>query len=304
MTSSSFNEILTWCASVLGPVELLSDQSREHPGLRAGAYRLRTKDGSCYVKLHRDPAHWESEFHAYEQWAPAFGRFAPRLLAARSEPPLALIIGELPGMVLEGVQLSPTQERAVWCAAGRALAGFHAQAVGEAFGPCRRDGSPAGTPVTDAEEYVRAGFDDWLARGLRGGWLSDEEHALVQAARERIPAFAGERPVPCHRDYCPANWLVGEGAWTGVIDFEFSAWDVRVADFTRSPTWEWLNRPDLEAAFFEGYGRVFTPEEEQQRLVGHVLYALGAIVWGKENEYNGFAREGRQALRQLAPRLR
>jgi hypothetical protein len=49
--------------------------------------------------------------------------------------------------------------------------------------------------------------------------------------------------------------------------------------------------------FFEG--RVFTPQEEQQRLMAHANYALGAIVWGSENAYYGFAKEGRQALEYL-----
>ena len=82
-----------------------------------------------------------------------------------------------------------------------------------------------------------------------------------------MQAFAGERPVPCHRDYGPANWLVtDDGVWAGVIDFEFAYWDVRVADFSRYPDWEWIHRPNLLDAFFDGYGRRLTPKEEQQRL--------------------------------------
>ena len=79
---------------------------------------------------------------------------------------------------------------------------------------------------------------------------------------------------------CP-NWLVtSDGIWSGVIDFEFSYWGVRVADFTRYPDWDWMVRPDLVEAFFDGYGRSFTPQEEQQCLVAYAQYALNAIVWG------------------------
>ncbi|RMD60325.1 hypothetical protein D6833_09905, partial [Candidatus Parcubacteria bacterium] len=56
---------------------------------------------------------------------------------------------------------------------------------------------------------------------------------------------------------------------------------------------------DLMAAFFKGYGDL-TPAQEQQRLVSHVRYALVAVVWGEDNEYHGFAEEGRKALRHLA----
>jgi Ser/Thr protein kinase RdoA (MazF antagonist) len=281
-----------------------ADASREHAGQRAAAHRLRISSGDCYVKTHRDRSHWENEVHAYEQWAPAFGDFAPRLLAVRAEEPLALVISELPGNVLEEVQLTPSQVQAVWRSAGQALAALHNLAVGDYFGACRRDGAWAGTPVRDARQYVSNGFDDLLERGLKGGYLSEDELAVVHAACALLPAFEGERPVPCHRDYCPANWLVSpQGAWTGVIDFEFAAWDVRVADFTRNPNWDWIDRPELAEAFFEGYGRSFTPTEERQRLVAHTHYTLGAIVWGMENSYFGFASDGRQALTRLGELL-
>src|SRR5262245_14830004 len=118
---SQMAELLNWCASVLGQFEIVSDHTREHPGLRAAANRLRTPSGYCYLKIHPDPAHWASEVHGYEQWAPAFGDFASRLLAVRDEEPLAVVISELPGQVLEERQLTASQEQAVWRAAGQAL---------------------------------------------------------------------------------------------------------------------------------------------------------------------------------------
>ena len=292
--------VLEWCATVLGPCEVASDRSRAHPGERAVACRLRMPSGYCYVKTYRDPSHWHSEAHAYEQWAPAFGGLAPRLLAVRDEEPLALVIGELPGRVLEEVRLAASQEREVWCAAGRALVALHDLAVGEYFGPSRRDGTSAGALIHDAREYVSADLEGWLERGARAGCLSADERAIVHAAHSLVPAFAGEPPVPCHRDYCPANWLVtGDGVLAGVIDWEFARWDVRVADLTRYPDWDWIGRPDRVEAFLDGYGRSFTPQEEQQRLVAHVQYALSAIVWGRENSYHGFAEEGQRALQRL-----
>ena len=293
-------DLIKWCTSVLGPCEFGSDPSREHPGQRASIYRLRTLAGGCCVKFQRDFTHWESEVHAYERWAPAFGSLAPQLLAARAEEPLALIISELPGEILEDIQLPPSEETLVWRSAGQALAALHNLSVGEYFGQCHRDGSCAGTLFTDAREYISVEFETWLERGRRGGFLRPNEWATIRAAQSLIPAFAGERPVPCHRDYCPANWLVKNGAWTGVIDFEFSYWDVRAADFTRYPNYDWISKPSLMDAFFEGYGRVFSAAEERQRLVSHTLYGLITIVWGSENQYNAFAEEGRQALLHLA----
>ena len=297
-----------WCAAILGEFEIVSDASREHAGLRAAAHLLRSAHGSFYLKTHQDAAHWHSETHAYEHWATAFGSFAPRLVGVREEAPRALLISALPGRVIENAALSPAEALAAWRSAGRVLAGLHALPAGPFFGPCKRDGSPAtalrtDAVGTDAVEYITRELEDWLARGLRISCLTNTEQSFVRDASALIPAFTGEPPVACHRDYCPPNWLVTQTergwAFSGVIDFEFSRWDVRAADFTRYPEFDWIARPALADAFFEGYGRVFTPAEEQQRLFCHLLYALGALVWGMENEYFVYAAEGRAALAHL-----
>ena len=300
---SKVKEALDWCMSIMGACQLVYGDTRFHG--RTAVCRLQTPSGYCYVKVYRQKSSWEREVHAYEQWVPAFANAAPRLLAIRDEEPFSLLVSELPGRITEKVKLPAQQERMVWHAAGRALAGLHDFAMGEFFGPCRRDGACVGTPMNDAMEYISIGFEPWMDSGVRAGYLSDDELAIIRTAQDLVPAFAGERPVPCHRDYCPANWLVtGDGVWVGVIDFEFAYWDVRVADFSRYPEWEWIGRPGLLEAFFEGYGRVLTPEEEQQLLVAHTQYALSAIVWGCEHSFHGFAEEGRQALAHLGKLLR
>lgn len=300
---SEVNEILDWCTSVVGPCEVVSGDARFHG--RTMVCQLRTASGHCYLKVHRQRPSWEAEVHGYEQWAPALDGLVPRLLAVREEEPLALLVSELPGRIMEQMQLPVRRERMVWRAAGRALAGLHSFAVGRCFGPCARDGSCIGIPVDDARAYMSAELERWTESGLRTGCINDEELAVIRAAQRLIPAFAGERPTPCHRDYCPANWLVSDdGNWAGVIDFELAHWDVRVADFSRYPDWEWIRRPDLLEALFDGYGRPLTAEEEQQSLVTRTRYALSAIVWGTEHSFHGFAEEGRQAFNHLADLLR
>jgi len=298
---TEMNQALDWCASTLGPIEILSDHSKVHGGHESSTCRLRAAVGCCYLKVHRSESSWHNEVHAYERWACAFGAAAPRLLAVRDQQPLALVISELPGQILEGMPLSPIQERAVWQAAGAALVALHDLETGACFGPCLRDGTCAGEPVRDAREYVSRRFQGQIERAREGGYVTEEELATLHAACALIPAFVGEQPIPCHRDYCAANWLIGEGgAWTGVIDFEFAHWDVRVADFSRDPNWSWVHRPDLVAAFFEGYGR---RPDEQQLFVAYAEYALGAILWGHDYAFYGFEREGREALVYLASLL-
>lgn len=294
-------EALSWCSSVLGSVEVMSDHSKTHPGHESSIHRLRTPRGICYLKVHENPSCWQNEVHAYERWAPSFGDLAPRLIAVCDEPPLALITSELSGKVLLTTQLSPDKEMAVWRAAGKALATLHALGPGEGFGKCLRDGTCAEKNPLDAVEYVSKRMKDNIDRAIKGGYINSAEQATIQAAYRLVSAFEGERPVPCHMDYCADNLLVTEeGDWTGVIDFEFAGWGCRVTDFTRDPNWAWVCRPDLFNAFLEGYGITQTPQFEQQLLVAHTEYALSAILWGHDSAFYGFEREGREALVRLA----
>jgi aminoglycoside phosphotransferase (APT) family kinase protein len=293
------DELQAWCLAVLGPFEALSGAQR--PDDRSGTSRLRTRTGHCYLKVHHDRAMWEREVHAYERWAPVFGPHAPPLLGVREEPPLALLIGELEGQVLENVQLPVECERAAWRTAGQMLTRLHALPAGAFFGPCNRNGAPAAEATDNAVEYVTANLSREIEQATRDGLLDAAEQATLHAALERAPAFAGERPVVCHRDYNPYNWLVmPDGAWNAVIDFEFAHPDVRVAEFCRYPDWEWIERPDLVETLLEGYGRCLTPREHEQCLVAHAQYALSAITWGTGASYHGFVAEGRRALAHLA----
>ncbi|MBN1934189.1 MAG: aminoglycoside phosphotransferase family protein [Anaerolineae bacterium] len=302
---TEMEQALDWCASVLGQIEVMADHSKVHGGHESSTRRLRTSSGFCYLKVHQSQSHWHNEVYAYERWAGAFGRFAPRLLAVRDQSPLALVVGELPGQIVENASLSPSQQHAVWRAAGAALVALHDLGPGEHFGSCRRDGTYAEAFAQDARLYVSGRFKGEIERAIQGEYANADELATLQAACALIPAFEGEHPTPCHRDYCAANWLVDEtGDWIGAIDWEFAHWDVRVADFSRDPNWAWLRRPDLVDAFFEGYGRSLTPAEEQQILVAHAEYALGALLWGRDHAFYGFEQEGREALSRLAALLK
>jgi aminoglycoside phosphotransferase len=287
-------EILAWSQSVLGPCEVVSGDARFHG--RTTVSKLRARGGDAYLKIHADRATWEPEAHGYEQWASAFGAQTPKLLGVYDAGPFAILTSDMGGSNLEDAALSPEKQRDAWRDAGRALVALHDHAVGTHFGTPTRDGSVA-TPGADAVEYIAAEFVDLMGRAEQTGWLSPGERAVVERARALIPAFEGERPTPCHRDYCPVNWIVdANGAWLGVIDYEFARWDVRVTDFSRYPDWDWMLRPDLTDAFMTGYGRPLTTVEQEQLLVARAKYVLGAVVWGRENAFYGFEQEGRDAL--------
>lgn len=304
MKSDDKVELLDWCRDVLGPIEVVADHSRSHPDRVSGTWSLRARASCHFVRAHRNRPFWETEVHAYERWASAFGDRAPKLLAVREEEPLAIVISGLPGRAMKEAELTASQQRAAWRDAGRALAALHDSAVGEYFGPCRRDGSPATEPIPDAVRYISADLEGQLDRGIQKGYLSEVEMGVIRAARDLTTVFQGERPVPCHHDYAPDNWLVADdGTWAGVIDFEFARWDVRITDFARHPDWEWMTQSDLLEAFVDGYGQPLTAKREKQLLVARVQYALSAVVWGSDNAYHGFAKEGHQALEHLGGKL-
>lgn len=301
LPESAIKQALAWAAATLGPVTVLSDRSKEHGGHVSATTRIAAPVGACYLKIHDSPVHWHNEVHAYEQWATVFGDLAPRLLAVRDDEPLALVVSEVPGQVVEGLALPPAQEQAIWRSAGAALVALHHLEPGAGFGPCLRDGTPAEVQPPDAVAYVGQRFTTAIERAVQGHYITADELTTLQVATDLIPAFAHERPVPCHRDYCAANWLVSAtGVLTGVIDFEFAHWDVRMADFSRDPDWHWIHRPDLMDAFFAGYGHPLTAVETRQLLVARAEYALSAITWGRYNAFYGFEQEGRAALVHLA----
>ena len=295
-------EVFQWCKSVLDDVAILSDHSKEHGGHKSNTFRLRSSKGNCYLKIHESRFHWQNEVQAYTRWASVFGKHAPRLLAVRDETPLAIIVSELQGKVVEHVTLTPDQEKAVWRSAGALLLRLHELESGTHFGAILKDKSSS--VITGAQKYMSGKLMKQLEHALQEGYLDKKEVSTIQTALDLIPAFEGEKPLPCHRDYCAANWLVDtEGNWVGVIDFEFAYWDVRVADFSRDPDWSWMIKPELICAFFEGYGRQLTEQEEVQRFIAYVDYALSAIIWGRENAFFGFEREGRDALVHLSTQI-
>ena len=291
----NLNAILSWCKSVVGPCAIVTKDARFHN--RSSVFRLQAQEKSFYLKIHQLASFWEAEVHGYEQWAAAFVNFAPRLIAVHEQEPMAILCSEIPGSKMVDMQLNPRQEMEAWRSAGQALLGLHEYARGAFFGPCRRDGSSSNEPVFDPVSYLAGEFKRLCESGWRAGLLSERESTIILAVQGRLDVFENERPVPCHRDYGPDNWLVTpNGTWSGLLDFEFSHWDVRVTDFSRYPNWEWIHRPELLEAFFEGYGRKLNFREQEQCLVSRTLYALGAVVWGNENAFYGFEAEGREAL--------
>lgn len=271
-----------WCREVLGPYTVASTHSQAHR--ESQVWRLVTGDEAVYLKAHRRYAKWAMEVHAYEQWAPALGDQAPRLIATREDPFQAILTTALPGAPLERAALPAGREFSAWHAAGAALARLHSLPANQWFGSPARNGQPQATlPEDDPIALVGTSLEYRLTRGVTGGLLDTHEIAVVQRALDAVEVFAGERPTPCHGDYLPRNWIVdAAGMWRGMIDFEHARWDLRMNDLGYWWDRNFSERSDLAAAFLAGYGGSLDEREHTQLYVIRVLCAVGRVIWGHE----------------------
>jgi aminoglycoside phosphotransferase len=293
-----------WCVSVLGPGFLVvSDHAQAH-GL-SGVWRLHTAAGEpVYLKAATRAVKWEQEVYAYGRWVtPAFGDRSPRLLAASADGPRALLVSALPGECMEQVAQDPVKILESWRKAGEHLARLHNLEKGRWIGGVRPDGSPTGETWNDPVEYVSWRIEDAVLRGLRDGTLRADEAEFVRAvAPEWSAALSGEPPVPTHRDYTPRNWIADPvtGDWVGVIDFEHAGWNLRVMDLCRPWSREFVGRPDLAAALFEGYaGGPPDGRLRAQVAAARLWHCVASIVWAAGIGDAAFVEESRAGLDRL-----
>jgi Ser/Thr protein kinase RdoA (MazF antagonist) len=148
-------------------------------------------------------------------------------------------------------------------------------------------------------------FRDWLQDRARH-WtslartlLSNADAGIVAshlAALFEGPILSGS---PCHLDFQPRNWLVSQSGDVSLVDFEHSRIDLTARDFVRLRFRVWAARPDLQDAFFDGYGRPLTEDEDE--LVWHLgaLDALTALARGCQTGNQELTASGLATLHQL-----
>ena len=237
-----------------------------------------------YLKHHKQPRKFRQEAYAYRAWTPHLN--ATPDLVATHEGPNALLLSAVPGVLAQDAALSDAQGRAAYRRAGAFLRRLHDLPFDDT------DALPLADAMTKRGEA-------WIARAT--GTLEPPVIDWVWAQLAEAAEVVGERGwtrVPCHRDYTARNWLVDSGDFY-VIDFEHARPDLWFADIERLWSGVWQRRPDLMAAFFGGYGRTLTPEEEGalRGLAAHA--ALTTIVWAKEHGDHAFERHGREVLTRL-----
>lgn len=227
--------LLAFVRAALDPA---AEPTAVHATLASGrVLRAATRHGPVIAKLHRSPQRHHQELHAYRHWTAVLRDAAPRLLAARAEPPM-VIVTALPGRPAALQNLAPAQQRDLHAQAGALLRTFH----------------------TAAPPYPDTDIAAWLSeRGERR--LTAAAAVLTTARRREIRAHLraltdlGPLPtVPCHLDFTPRNLLRDHHGTIRVIDFEHSRHDLAARDLVRLADRIWIHRPDLQAAFLDSYG--------------------------------------------------
>lgn len=144
---------------------------------------------------------------------------------------------------------------------------------------------------TDADYEARA-----TAKQLY--WL-DQPHRIdpLVASRARRVLASAPAPVvtlvPTHGDWHPRNWLI-DGGVVRVIDFGRFAFRPASTDFARLAAQQWRERPELETAFFEGYGR--DPREPELSRLDALREAVGTACWAYKVHDEAFERQGHRML--------
>jgi hypothetical protein len=197
----------------------------------------------------------------------------PRLVHADAEDRI-LVTTWLPGRLVQGDPAEDAPD--TYRQAGRLLRRWH-----DGQGPGRPD--PTWLPAT-------------RDRTLR--WLDGPHRIpadLADAVRDREWPEGAVTLVPTHGDYQPRNWVV-DGGRVSVIDLGRAAWRPAGTDLARLHTRQWRGRPDLEAAFLEGYGGDPRPSWWPTLLLAE---AVGTAAWAHQVGDERFEAEGLATLREL-----
>ncbi|MFF4214124.1 phosphotransferase [Streptomyces sp. NPDC001796] len=281
--------LLAWAAKELG-AEVSVAQDAPHQRENSRVWALSRAGGlRFYLKVSPNPRMYERETFALRHAVPALGAGRAPQLRASSAEHLALLLTAVPGTPLKQLSMSTAEELRAHRQGGALLALLHA--AGDLSGPRR----------VEAEQALPAAADG-ADKHLRqvGDLLTSAEHKLVRGLAEQLYDLP---PLPLafiHGDAWPRNLLwsqhLGHAGW---IDFERSRFDTAVRDFVLMSCGIWADRPDLRAAWIQGYGRDLLPEERHALKGLAALDAVSCMAWGPAHDDPVVTARGRRTLDRL-----
>lgn len=146
-------------------------------------------------------------------------------------------------------------------------------------------------------ERVDAGWEAAaVAKSL--AWLDKPHRIPPQIAAELRSVLTSHRTrpvvvVPTHGDWQPRNWLIDTGT-VRVIDFGRFSWRPAISDFCRLAAQQWRQHPQLEDAFFAGYGGDPRVPGQWRMLALHE--AVGTAVWARQVGDEPFEQQGHRMI--------
>lgn len=174
---------------------------------------------------------------------------------------------------------------------------------------------------TDPSAYVRAGEllrsfhgqrarrdHDFEAKATTRSLASlDLPHRIAPGLEQHARSILRHAPpvstsvVPTHGDWQPRNWLIDAAGVVKMIDFGRFGFRPAATDLARLATQQWRGRPDLEAAFFQGYGE--DPREPDAWRLILLREAIGTAVWAFQVGEDSFEQQGHRLLGEALARF-
>lgn len=283
-------ELRDWVAGHLAGLDAHEDRS--WPRRTSLVWRVSAADQDAYVKISPSDLDFEREIAGYAYAAAHLSQTeAPRLLAC--DPALrALLSSPLPGRVVRDLPLETSTELRLYKDAGQLLRRWH----------------DASAPGTDADRAaVHADMEDQAREAADcledvEPHLAADQLALVEAASKELPGLAEQLPlVYRHGDYETRNWLHDQGTGRhGLIDFATAAHGVAASEFVWLCGAVWSVRPELREAYFTGYGRPLTAEEDRLLHLLTVRLGVSYLRNGLAKDHDILVARGHLILDRMA----
>ena len=261
--------------------------------------RITTDDGKVFfLKRFQSAVKYSQAANAYQNWLASLEEVVPSLVSTNSQHRL-LLLTDIGGCCCVWEELSPEQQSSLLRQAGRFLRATHDL-------PFVDDDSEAVGNAVLKRAYA-------LQRRLRDGKTDSDILScnlmtrVVENIEDVVAPLNQIKRVPCHRDFWRRNWVwtsagggqqsdVRSSVRLGVLDLEHARPDLFLFDFMKVWSDCWLDRPQLEQPFWDGYGRMLNDEERTLLKRCAAIHAAQTIVWGAEHKSSLFTAQGHRLL--------
>lgn len=258
----------------LGTWQIVDDYS--WPLQDTTVLHVRTADQDCIVKAATASHHIPREIAAHRHFLRSIPEAAPTLLH-ESAADFVLVTRYLPGQIVEGsaAEWEPDTYRQAGALLARLL-----------------------VPGERSSDY---------SQRLRRQCMFDLDHAtellpdsqLIELTSRVESITAQAVPVSfTHGDFQPRNWLIHDGT-VSVIDFGRAEQRHWTSELFQLRNQQFVGRPDLEDAFFDGLGITLDESDEQVWQLEQIHQSVSTLVWAHEHGDARSEKSGRAMVQAI-----